>query len=215
MKILDKGFITVVDKMGSDDRVVQSAKVSFGKDQEEVSQEKKEKLIKYLITNGHTSPLEHCMITLHVKCPLFVRSQWFRHRTWKFNEVSARYREVPEEFYVPEVWRGQSKSNKQCSDGEIEEDLNEKVTRLTTHVAHSAIQDYKNMIEGGVSREMARMILPQSMYTEFYATVDLNNLIKFVNLRDHDHAQYEIRVYAKAIKDIIKEWCPIVYNVIC
>lgn len=215
MKILDKGFITVVDKMGSDDRVVQSAKVSFGKDQEEVSQEKKEKLIKYLITNGHTSPLEHCMITFHVKCPLFVRSQWFRHRTFKFSEVSARYREVPEEFYVPEVWRGQSKSNKQCSDGEIEKDLNEKITALTTHVAHSAIQDYKNMIDGGVSREMARMILPQSMYTEFYATVDLNNLIKFVNLRDHDHAQYEIRVYAKAIKDIIKEWCPIVYNVIC
>jgi thymidylate synthase (FAD) len=215
MKILDKGFITVVDKMGSDDRVVQSAKVSFGKDQEEVSQEKKEKLIKYLITNGHTSPLEHCMITFHVKCPLFVRSQWFRHRTWKFNEVSARYREVPEEIYVPEVWRGQSKSNKQCSDVEFTNLVSEDINSSIKHLTQFTFSKYKRLINDGVSREMARMILPQSMYTEFYATVDLNNLIKFVNLRDHDHAQYEIRVYAKAIKDIIKEWCPIIYNVIC
>ena len=155
------------------------------------------------------------MITFHVKCPLFVRSQWFRHRTWKFNEVSARYREVPEEIYVPEVWRGQSKSNKQCSDVEFTNLVSEDINSSIKHLTQFTFSKYKRLINDGVSREMARIILPQSMYTEFYATVDFNNLIKFVNLSDHDHAQYEIRVYAKAIKDIIKEWCPIIYNVIC
>ena len=211
-KILDKGFIEVVETMGSDDRVVQSAKVSYGKDQEQVSEEKKEKLINYLITNHHTSPLEHCMITLHVKCPLFVRSQRFRHRTWKFNEVSARYRECPEEFYTPKSWRSQSTINKQCSGREftslVSSDINDSIKGLT----ELTFLKYEELLEKGVSREMARMILPQSMYTEFYATVDLSNLIKFVNLRDHNHAQLEIRVYAQAIKEIIKEWCPIVYK---
>jgi len=211
--VLDKGFISVVDSMGSDDRIVQAARVSYGDGTK--TKRDDEKLIKYLLINNHWSPFEHCLLTIHVKCPLFIRSQWFRHRSWSFNEVSARYSKVKEEFYIPSECRGQSSKNKQCSEGvinEITHDFYDDPLDLYIAACEASIDTYNSFIESGISREMARAILPQSMYTEFYATANLRSILHFIELRNHEHAQYEIRVYAQQLKNIIENWCPLVHN---
>lgn len=208
--ILDHGFIKVVDIMGDDARVVSSARVSYGDGTKTVNEDKG--LINYLMKHHHTSPMEQCVITLHCKLPLFVFAQWVRHRIWKFNVQSYRYSKVEEEFYKPEKWRGQSNVNKQCSNGNIDDEQNTRVKELYDKNIDNAFADYEALIQGGVSREMARMLIPQSVYTEFYATIDLHNLLHFIKLRNHHHAQYEIRVYAEKLAEIVKAWCPMVYE---
>lgn len=197
-----QGFVELIDSMGDDDSIVRAARVSYGGDLGERDQVRDRKLIRYLLANRHTSPFEHVTYTFHVKAPIFVARQWMRHRTWKYNEVSARYTEVEDEYYAPWAWRGQSKDNKQMSDGYI--DLVDDVAASVVYdeTCKHALATYRFLLNRGVSREMARMVLPQSMFTRFYATVDLHNLMHFLGLRDHPHAQDEIREYARAMKKL-------------
>lgn len=204
IKVLDKGFVKLIDWMGDDNAVVQAARVSYNEGSKGEAKDKG--LINYLMENGHTSPFEMCEIKLHIKCPIFVARQWGRHRTANVNEISARYTEVKDEFYTPKEWRGQSKDNKQMSDGvvEISKELQDKIEQHD----RETYEIYQQMLEEGVSRELARSKLDVGYYTEFYWKIDLHNLLHFLNLRMHEHAQQEIREYANAIAEIVKEWCP-------
>ena len=206
------GKVEYVQHMGTDLTIVNSARVSFGKQKEEID-ERDEKLIKYLIKHQHTSTLEHNLVTFRFCVPLFIRSQHHRHRTWSYNEISRRYTDENLQFYSPSEFRTQHKSNRQASN---ENNLINPVLscgsdcndRLLTH--HQMSLDlYEDMIKNGVCREQARGVLPQNLYTEYYGTCNLNNLIKFIKLRTHDGAQQEIRVVAEACKDIATELWPI------
>jgi thymidylate synthase (FAD) len=203
----DKGFVELVDSMGDDLRVVNAARVSFNSESEEFSK-KDETLIAYLLQNGHTSPLEHVIFTFLVKVPLFIRSQWMRHRTWSFNEISRRYTSDEMDFYIPKSFRKQSDDNKQASTEETIDNVvmfGDLIPVEEFMKEHSGYCEnlYNMLIEQGVSREQARMILPQNMYTKYYATVDLHNLLHFLNIRNHPHAQFEMREYAKRILSIV------------
>ena len=216
-KVLDHGFVALVESMGSDLSIVRNARVSY--DAEWRTGEdagKDEKLIKYLIKNNHTSPIESVNITFEVKAPIFVLRQWHRHRTWSYNEISARYSELPEEFYVPELSQitGQSSTNKQMRTNE--QHKNAVYHRmLMQDTARSAFEAYHDMIADGVPRELARSVLPVSTYSHMFATVDLNNLFKFISLRSHSHAQYEIQVYSNAMLEIARTICPIAVEALC
>lgn len=212
-KVLDKGYLKVIDVMGDDSAIVQSARVSYGKGTKTVNQD--EGLIRYLIRNEHTSPLEMCEIKFLVKCPIFVARQWFRHRTGSFNEYSARYSEVKDDFYIPDSKRLQlqSKKNKQCSGEETLEYVDSYNFINDCTLINKNFQDTYNFFnKKGLAREINRINVPVSNYTEFYWKVDLNNLLKFVKLRNHSHSQYEIREYAKIIYEVIKEWTPLTYK---
>tara|TARA_B100000963_G_scaffold361211_1_gene395541 strand:- start:9441 stop:10142 length:702 start_codon:yes stop_codon:yes gene_type:complete len=212
------GKIELVQHMGEDITVVNSARVSFGVQKESLDA-KDEKLIKYLINHKHTSTLEHNITTFRIKVPLFVRSQHHRHRTWSYNEISRRYTNVNMEFYVPKAYRTQHKSNRQASN--INEEINPQMgcypigleSRLCNEAVEYHVQNslclYKEMIDKGIAREQARMILPQNLYTEYYATANLSNILKFIDLRTHEGAQLEIQVLANAMLDIISELWPI------
>jgi|TARA_Y100000310_G_scaffold92066_1_gene89606 thymidylate synthase (FAD) len=199
-----------VDYLGSDLSVVNSARVSFGNHKAEIDEQDK-RLIRYLIRHNHTSTLEHNVSTFRFKVPLFVRSQHHRHRTWSYNEISRRYTDFNIEFYEPEVFRTQHESNRQASNlDEINpvlicgSDCNEAV-----ELHHQMSLDlYDKMIAAGVCREQARGILPQNMYTEYYGTANLNNLLKFVDLRIHEGAQWEIQCVAEAILEIMRDLWP-------
>lgn len=211
IKVLDHGYVRLVDHMGSDLSIVRSARVSY--DAEWRAGEdagKDEKLIDYLVRNHHTSPLESVSFTFEVKAPIFVVRQWHRHRTWKYNEVSARYTELPEEFYVPAVEQitTQHASNKQMRTQEQHPDAGRWRIDMTRQ-NFSAFQVYQRAIADGVPRELARSVLPLATYTKMFATVDLHNLAHFLALRLHEHAQYEIRVYAAAILELIKPIVPV------
>lgn len=209
--LLDKGFIEIVSSMGTDSSVVNAARVSFNNDQSAVDTERDIKLIKYLLINGHTSPFEHVTFTFHVKCPLFIRSQWMRHRTWSFSEISRRYTSEDIDFYIPTSLRVQDENDRQASKEEFLEEIfpGESVEKSLTIMSEHALQNYYWMLDIGVAREQARMILPQNMYTRFYATVDLHNLLHFIKLRSSSHAQYEIRCYSDAILSLIEEYVPL------
>jgi thymidylate synthase (FAD) len=213
--LLDHGFVRYIDSMGDDLSVVRAARVSYdaawraGEDQGS-----DKRLINYLWKNKHTSPFEAVTFTFEVKAPIFVFRQWHRHRTWSFNEVSARYTELPEEFYVPDVHDigQQSASNKQARemvvvDKSAEEHLAYQI-RSYKRACEEAFGIYRERIEDGWPRELARMVLPLSTYSHMFATVDLLNLMKFLSLRIHPHAQYEIRVYAEAMRDIARRIAP-------
>ena len=211
------GFVEYVDHMGSDLTVVNSARVSFGKHKEQLD-EKDKKLISYLIKHKHTSTLEHCNVTFRFKVPLFVRSQHHRHRTWSYNEISRRYTDFNIEFYEPEMFRTQHKSNRQASN---ENDKNNPKVYSQEHQAgvsadwlikhhhKRALKIFDELLNAGVCREQARGVLPQNMYTEYYGTVNLNNLLKFINLRIHKGAQWEIQKVAKACKEITSHLYPL------
>ena len=200
------GKVEYVEHMGSDLTVVNSARVSFGKHKEELD-EKDKKLISYLIRHKHTSTLEHNVMTFRFCVPLFVRSQHHRHRTWSYNEISRRYTESDIRFYEPNHLRTQHKSNRQASniDG-VDPLVNYPRHLYPVHTATSVIKEhnrvslelYESLLEAGVCREQARGVLPQNMYTEYYGTVNMNNLLKFVGLRTHDGAQWEIQQVAMA-----------------
>ena len=207
------GSVELVQHMGTDLTIVNSARVSFGKQKEELD-EKDEKLINYLVKHKHTSTFEHNVATFRFKVPLFIRSQHHRHRTWSYNEISRRYTDFNIEFYEPKEFRTQHKSNRQASNNElINPQLepygeNKCSTMLKLH-HEMCLELFEEMINAGVCREQARGILPQNMYTEYYGTANLSNIMKFIGLRTHDGAQWEIQQVAKAMLDIIEDLWPV------
>ena len=210
IKVLDHGLVRLVEHMGSDLSIVRNARVSYDAEWRAGEDEGKDvKLLNYLVKNGHTSPFESCQFTFEVKAPIFVLRQWHRHRTWSFNEISARYAELPEEFYVPEMAQitGQSTSNKQMRTDEVHPLAGNM--RETIELAGSlAFKTYKELIAAGCPRELARSVLPVGTYSHMFATVDLHNLMHFLRLRLHSHSQYEIRVYAEAMLQLIEPLVP-------
>lgn len=210
-KVLDHGLVALVESMGSDLSIIRNARVSYDAEWRTGEDAGKDaKLINYLVKNHHTSPLESVTFTFEVKAPIFVLRQWHRHRTWNYNEISARYAELPEEFYVPENEQitTQSPSNKQMRT--IEEHPYANGNRLFIEQTNQAsFAAYKEMIANGIPRELARTVLPVGTYSHMFATVNLANLMKFVKLRSHSHAQYEIRVYSDAMLELAKSVCPI------
>jgi len=211
IKVLDKGFVRLVDYLGSDERIVQAARVSYGSGTKSFRQDRA--LIHYLLRNDHTSPFEQVILTFHCKMPIFVARQWVRHRTARLNEISGRYSIMRDEFYVPHVdqMRGQSENNKQArsedvlpSGGRMIDQMVEDQRQLYRH--------YEEMIESGLAREIARANLPLSLYTEWYWQIDLHNLFRFLHLRMDAHAQYEIRVFAEAMAKCAKAVAPLAYE---
>ena len=208
------GRVDYVGHMGDDLTVVNSARVSFGK-QKEALDEKDKKLIRYLIKHKHTSTLEHNVVTFRFVVPLFVRSQHHRHRTWSYNEISRRYTDKDLSFYQPSSFRTQHKSNRQASNpDDLQDPLAYKDFSMVTcsEILQNRTQDclhaYEVMLGAGVCREQARMILPQNLYTEYYGTTNLNNLLKFIDLRTHMGAQWEIQKVAEACLEIATDLFP-------
>lgn len=208
IRVLDKGqgWIGLLNHMGTEVTSTNAARVSFGKMKTEFD-EKDEKLLKYLIENQHMTPLEHITFTFSVHCPLFVARQWMRHRNFSYNEISRRYTTVDLEFYIPEDFRKQSESNRQASTDEIVE-KNDEAKSLFSKTVDNCFDAYEKMLEIGVCKEQARGILPQNMFTTFWMTGDLRNILHFIELRDSDHAQKEIREYAVAMKELIRPYVP-------
>ncbi|MCK9169964.1 MAG: FAD-dependent thymidylate synthase [Treponema sp.] len=208
--VLDKGFVRLVDYYGGDQRIVQSARVSYGEGTKAVSQDSA--LIDYLLRHQHTSPFEQVVMTFHLKMPIFVARQWVRHRTGRMNEVSGRYSVMKDEFYIPaaEHIAPQSTDNKQGRG--TEPFPPEKAEYIRTQFAEgqeTAYKKYSELVEGGLAREIARINLPLSLYTEFYWEMDLHNLFHFLKLRLDSHAQFEIREYARVILDMCRAVAPL------
>lgn len=203
------GFVRVIDYMGNDEAIVQAARVSYGAGTKSVSDDTA--LINYLMRHRHTSPFEMCEIKLHLKLPIFVARQWVRHRTASMNEISGRYSELPEEFYVPllEDVRQQSKSNKQGRGEPIPQEHAEVFIDDCQGHGRDTFGLYDFHLRDGVARELARINLPLSTFTEFYWKIDLHNLLHFLALRMHPHAQMEIRRYAEKIYELLDLWVPI------
>ena len=199
--------IDYIDHMGSDLSVVNSARVSFGKTKDQID-DGDVKLINYLAKHKHLTPFEHCTLSVKVKCPLFIRSQIHRHRTFSYNEISRRYTSENLEFYEPDVYRKQHDKSKQCSDGELSINKNNELVRMTKALHNTALSTYNYMISQGVAREMARGILPQNLMTEFWMTGNLRNWIHFLGLRIDSHAQKEVQDVAQPILAVIKQHFP-------
>ncbi len=224
LPVLDRGFVRVVDYMGDDAAVVQGARVSFGKGTRQVSGDRG--LIRYLMRNRHSTPFELASLKLHVRAPIFVTRQWFRHRTASINEYSARYSVLEREFYVPapESVAAQSAANRQGRGEAMDAAESARVIQILRDDASRAYDNYLAMLnesEGGevidagrqgVARELARINLPIGIYTQFYWKVDLWNLLRFLALRADSHAQYEIRAYAEAILGVVAQWVPMVHE---
>lgn len=210
------GSVSLVDHVGTDKTVVNSARVSFGRDGDGELNQRDKKLIKYLIKHRHTSTLEHNIITFMFEVPLFVRAQHMRHRTWSYNEISRRYTDVDLKFYVPQGFRTQHESNRQASKDELIDPVitprfadtyissSDAVNKFHEH----SLDLFNHLLDKGVCREQARGVLPQNLYTRYYGTVNLSNLIKFVDLRIHEGAQWEIQKVAEACLDIANEIWP-------
>ncbi len=212
-KVLDRGFVRLVDYMGSDSRIVAAARVSYGQGTKTVREDRG--LIHYLLRHAHTSPFEQVQLTFHCKMPIFVARQWIRHRTARLNEISGRYSVMRDEFYLPtaEEVRTQSAINKQ---GRSEQPVGPEVaTRVLEELSAGqkrAYLEYQGMLADGVARELARIHLPLSLYTEWYWQIDLHNLFHFLQLRLDEHAQYEIRAYAQVIADLARKVAPLAYE---
>lgn len=211
INVLDHGFVRLVDHMGSDLSIVRNARVSYDAEWRAGEDSGSDaRLINYLYNNGHNTPFEAVTFTFDVKAPIFVFRQWHRHRTQSFNELSARYRELPEEFYIPELDQitTQSTDNKQMRTGEQNTNAEWIQKRIKVTCAE-AFTDYRRMIAAGCPRELARSVLPVATYSHMFATVNLHNLFRFLGERLHPHAQYEIRVYAEAMLQLIKPVAPV------
>lgn len=203
--VLDKGFVRLESTMGGDQAVLRAARVSYKS--ESADEERDRKLIAYLLAHDHGTPFEHAVFTFHVKLPIFVARQWIRHRTSSYNETSFRYREAPEEFYFPERWRAQDTKNKQGS--KTSDDIGHAVaTGELYRAGKEAMKVYDWMLREGIAREMARMVLPVNLYTEWYWTVNARALMHFLTLRCESHAQWETRQYAHALARIMREQMP-------
>lgn len=222
--VLDHGFVRVIDYMGTDSAIVQAARVSYGKGTKQTREDAG--LIRYLLRHRHTTPFEMCEIKFHIKLPIFVARQWIRHRTANVNEYSGRYSIMDREFYVPqpEHLAAQSVSNRQGRGEVLEGAEAARALELLKGDAASAYAHYEELLNGneegevfdpskkGLARELARMNLPVNFYTQWYWKIDLHNLMHFLALRADPHAQYEIRVYAEAMLDILKKWVPVTYQ---
>jgi thymidylate synthase (FAD) len=223
LPVLDHGFVRVIDYMGTDSAIVQAARVSYGAGTKKVNEDAG--LINYLLRHRHTTPFEMCEIKFHIKLPIFVARQWIRHRTANVNEYSGRYSIMDKEFYIPqpEHLAAQSKQNHQGRGEVLEGAEAQRVLEILKADSVNAYAHYEEMLnsdeEGnihsaektGLARELARMNLPVNFYTQWYWKVDLHNLLHFLALRADSHAQYEIRVYAEAMLDVLKAWVPITY----
>jgi thymidylate synthase (FAD) len=224
IEVLDHGFIRVIDYMGDDSSIVQSARVSYGKGTKKISNDKG--LIKYLMRHRHSTPFEMCEIKFHIKLPIFIARQWIRHRTANVNEYSARYSILDKEFYIPsaENLAAQSAINNQGRGEVLTDDEASNVIQILKKDAEQTYSNYETLLnessegniidesKSGIARELARMNLTLNTYTQWYWKIDLNNLLHFLALRADDHAQYEIRVYADAMLDIVKRWVPLTYD---
>jgi thymidylate synthase (FAD) len=210
ISVLDKGFVRLVDSMGSDLSIVRAARVSYDADWRDQELQNDVKLINYLMKNKHTSPFEAVTFTFEVKAPIFIFRQWHRHRTWSFNEISARYTELDEGFYVPNLDHitTQAKDNKQARTNEPHKEASQ-IKRIIQGHCDDSFLNYKALLDMGCPRELARSVLPVAAYSRMFATVDLHNLFHFLRLRLHPHAQYEIRVYAQAIMALIRPIVPV------
>ena len=213
----DIGAVEYVSHMGTDLSVVNAARVSFGTEKTQV-EEKDIKLINYLMKHNHSSPFEHCTLTFKFTVPLFIRSQHHRHRTWAYNEISRRYTSVDIKFYEPKEFRTQHKSNRQASNDELIDPILEynraglpvSTTASSMVNAHhkECIKLFDNLLQNGVCREQARGVLPQNLYTQYFGTVSLHNLLKFIQLRSHEGAQWEIQQVAEACLEIAEGFFP-------
>ena len=224
IEVLDHGFIRVIDYMGDDSSIVQSARVSYGKGTKKISNDKG--LIKYLMRHRHSTPFEMCEIKFHIKLPIFVARQWIRHRTANVNEYSARYSVLDKEFYVPEMDQlgSQSTTNKQGRSNTLDKKFAKQAQDLIQKNSEQLYDDYQNLLNGkllsndeyvegeGLARELARTTLPLNYYTQWYWKVDLHNLMHFLRLRADSHAQYEIQIYAEKMVEILKKWVPLTYE---
>ena len=215
-KVLDHGFIRVIDYMGNDTSIVQAARVSYGEGTKKSRDDKS--LIFYLMRHWHSTPFEMCEVKFHVKLPVFVARQWIRHRTANVNEYSARYSILEKEFYIPnpENLASQSSSNNQGRGDVLKGSEADKIIHI---LKNDSLRNYKNYEEmlsqdkkKGLARELARMNLPTNIYTQWYWKTDLHNLFNFIRLRNDEHAQYEIRVYAEKIAKLVKTWVPFAYE---
>lgn len=207
--VLDKGFVRLVDYLGSDKRIVQAARVSYGGGTKSYRQDAG--LIDYLLRHDHTSPFEQVVLTFHAKMPVFVARQWVRHRTARLNEISGRYSVMKDEFYVPagEDVAKQSPDNKQGRAPEVLATKEQEAVRgRLADAQRRAYAEYTELLDAGIARELARVNLPLSLYTEWYWQIDLHNLFRFLKLRMDEHAQREIRAYATTMFDIAKRVCP-------
>ena len=224
-KVLDSGFIRVMDYMGDDTAIIQSARVSYGEGTKKVSNDKG--LIRYLMKNWHTTPFEMCEIKLHIKLPIFIARQWIRHRTANVNEYSARYSILDKEFYIPKPQHmsSQSTTNKQGRGSNLSKKDTERFLKILKDDAERNYKHYEDMLnenqsgeiknddKTGLSRELARINLTLNTYTQWYWKIDLHNLLHFLYLRDDPHAQYEIQAYAEIILNkIVKKWVPYTYD---
>jgi thymidylate synthase (FAD) len=212
-KVLDHGFVRLVDFMGSDDAIVQAARVSYGAGTKKVSEDRG--LIRYLMRHRHTTPFEMVEFKFHVKLPIFVARQWIRHRSANVNEYSGRYSIMKEEFYLPDTAdiRFQSEVNKQGrSDEEVPAGLKEEFVKHLKETDKQLYAEYQKFVEAGLARELARINLPLSLYTEWYWKIDLHNLFHFLSLRMDEHAQKEIKVYAEVMATMVEAVCPMAYE---
>ncbi len=213
---LDHGFVRVIDYMGDDAAIVQAARVSYGRGTKAVSNDAG--LINYLMRHWHSTPFEMCEIKLHVKLPVFVARQWIRHRTANVNEYSARYSVLDREFYIPapEHLAAQSTQNNQGRGDTLEGEEAQRVLDTLRTDADRAYDHYEEMLsqdgQQGLARELARMNLPMNVYTQWYWKTDLHNLFHFLRLRADPHAQYEIRIYADAIAEAVRDWVPLAFT---
>ena len=212
-KVLDDGFVRVVDYMGSDESIVQAARVSYGKGTKKVNEDRG--LIRYLLRHSHTTPFEMCEIKLHLRVPMDCWRQWIRHRMANINEYSTRYSIAVDatQKTPPGEWRQQASDNKQGSEGFMDLPLGMKLSQQEQELQDHARRVYNERVEKGIAREQARKDLPLSTYTEAYWKIDLHNLLHFLVLRMDNHAQFEIRSYANVIgHEIVRRWCPIVWE---
>jgi len=222
--ILDHGFIRVIDYMGTDQSIVQAARVSYGEGTKKLREDRG--LIRYLLSHWHTTPFEMCEIKFHIKLPIFVARQWIRHRTANVNEYSARYSVLDKEFYVPELDQlgSQSTTNKQGRSNTLDKKFALQAQNLIKKNSNQLYEDYQNLLNGkllshdeyvegeGLARELARTTLPLNYYTQWYWKIDLHNLMHFLRLRADSHAQYEIQIYAEKMIEILKKWVPLTYE---
>jgi thymidylate synthase (FAD) len=212
-KVLDDGFVRVIDYMGTDEAIVQAARVSYGRGTKKVSEDRG--LIRYLLRHRHTTPFEMCELKLHVRVPMDCWRQWIRHRTANVNEYSTRYSIAIDaaQRTPPGGWRKQATGNRQGSEGTIDEETGRALSGKENELQDRCRAVYQERLEAGVSREQARKDLPLSTYTEAYWKIDLHNLLRFLSLRLHESAQQEIREYARVIgHEVVRRWCPIVWE---
>ncbi|MCH1559916.1 MAG: FAD-dependent thymidylate synthase [Alphaproteobacteria bacterium] len=223
-KALDHGFVRVIDYMGNDSSIVQAARVSYGKGTKQLNQDKN--LINYLLSHRHSTPFEMNEIKFHVKLPIFVARQWIRHRTANVNEYSARYSILDNEFYIPnsKELKPQSKTNNQGRSGDLDENEKKMYMRVLRENSQDSFQKYNFLLNQnddeakpdldrqGLTRELSRIVLPLNSYTQWYWKIDLHNFMHFLALRFDEHAQYEIRVYAEIMMNLMKKWVPLTYE---